>query len=144
MITYSVNRQPVYRASYDGASPAARLQSEIFERLTELHELKFGSHADLCRRLATLADLSPVAFGLVLHVGAGDTTSVMQSFEDMAEHRGKTRQSLHWEFGREVDKIKFCFPEVAALLVELRHAIDHKEQAKSGSDVLRDCAEGQQ
>lgn len=140
MITYTINRIPVARSVYDAASEPAKIQSEIFVRLLELNEAKFDSGADLCRRLATLADLSPVAFKLVLKLGSGDTASIMQSFEDMAIERGRTRQSLHWEFNKEIDRIKFVFPKIAELLLEYRQSIDHKEHAKAKADILKENA----
>jgi len=140
VITYTINRIPVARAVYDGASDAAKVQSEIFERLLELNEFKFDSAADLCRRLATLADLSPVSFKLVLKLGSGDTSAIMQSFEDMSVERGRTRQSLHWEFNKEIDKIKFVFPKIAELLLEYRQSIDNKEHAKAKADILKEDA----
>ena len=142
MITYTINSVPTARMTYDGASDSAKLQSEVFERLIEMDEIKLDSGADLCRRLATLADLSPVAYRLVTQIGSGQTRSVMESYERMTEDRGITRQQLHWEFGREVKKIGFVFPELFALLTEYRQMSEHHEEPMSSADQLRSISEG--
>jgi len=110
VVTYTLNRQPVHRLRYDGASEAAKVSCEMFERLLELDTLKHDSAANLVRRLATLADLSPSAFRLVLRAGSGDTGSILASFEDQARDRGKTRQALHWEWQEDVRRIRMVFP----------------------------------
>ena len=120
MITYTINSVPVARMSYDGASEAATVTSEVFARLIEMDEIKLNSGADLCRRLATLADLSPYAFKLATELGSGQTAGVMESYERLARERGITRQAMHWQFAQEVKRIKYMFPELAALLVEYR------------------------
>jgi hypothetical protein len=139
VVTYTLNRQPVHRLRYDGASEAAKVSCEMFERLLELDTLKHDSAANLVRRLATLADLSPSAFRLVLRAGSGDTGSILASFEDQARDRGKTRQALHWEWQEDVRRIRMVFPEVAGVLVELRETIKHREDAMSSADGLREA-----
>ena len=137
MITYTINRQPVYTATYDGASDSAKLTAEIMERLVELDECEVRSAADLCRRLATLADLSPTMFMVVLRIGSGDVSAVTQSFSEMAERTGRTRQALHYEFGKEVAKVSMVFPKLAMLMLDYRHTIDHHEDARSDADGLK-------
>jgi hypothetical protein len=116
----------------------------MFERLLELDTLKHDSAANLVRRLATLADLSPSAFRLVLRAGSGDTASILASFEQQAVDRGKTRQALHWEWQEDVRRIRMVFPEVAAVLVELRETIKHREDAMSSADGLREAMRQQE
>ena len=137
MITYTINRQPVYTATYDGASDSAKLTAEIMERLVEIDECEVRSAADLCRRLATLADLSPTMFMVVLRVGSGDVSAVTQSFSEMAEKTGRTRQALHYEFGKEVAKVSIVFPKLATLMLDYRQTIDHHEDARSDADGLK-------
>lgn len=103
---------------------SAKLTSEIFERLVELDECEVRSAADLCRRLATLADVSPTMFMATLRFGSGDVGAVTQSFADMARSTGRTRQALHHEFKRELEKVQLVFPQLAALMIEARYAID--------------------
>lgn len=141
MVTYTLNQQPVARRTYDGASDAAKLMSELFVRLLELDEQKHDAAAGLVRRLATLADLSPRAFRLVLRCGSGDTSSVLASYEEQAEHAGVLRQTLHWRFAEDVKKIKLCFPEIAAMLVEYRESVAHREEPMSAADGLRQAME---
>ena len=137
MITYTINRQPVYTATYDGASDSAKLTAEIMERLVEIEECDVRSAADLCRRLATLADLSPTMFMVVLRVGSGDVSAVTQSFSEMAEKTGRTRQALHYEFGKEISKVSIVFPKLATLMLDYRQTIDHHEDERSDADGLR-------
>jgi hypothetical protein len=141
VITYTLNLQPVYRTRYDGASDQAKLMSEVFERLIEMEDLKLNASASLVRRLATLADISPSCYALVLRFGSGDTSAILESYERQAEHRGITRQALHWQWARDLKAIGLCFPEIAALLAEYRSNITHKEGAMSAADGLRDALE---
>lgn len=142
MITYTINSVPVARMSYDGASEAATVTSEVFARLIEMDEIKLNSGADLCRRLATLADLSPYAFKLATELGSGQTAGVMESYERLAKQRGITRQAMHWQFGQEVKRIGFVFPELAALLSEYREMSEHHEDKMSSADQLRSISDG--
>ena len=137
MITYTINRQPVYSAVYDGASDSAKLTSEIMERLVELDGQGVRSAADLCRRLGTLADISPAMFLIVLRVGSGDTSAITQSFADMARGTGRTKQALHYEFGKEIERVALVFPKIAALLLDYRQSLDHHEEPRSDADGLR-------
>lgn len=137
MITYTINRQPVYCAAYDGASDSAKLTSEIMERLVELDGQGVRSAADLCRRLGTLADISPAMFLIVLRVGSGDTSAITQSFADMARGTGRTKQALHYEFGKEIERVALVFPKIAALLLDYRQSLDHHEEPRSDADGLR-------
>ncbi len=129
MITATYDRAATFDASYDGArSDAGRLSAEIMERLVELHELRMTSAADLCRRLGTLADLSPTMFLVTLRLGSGDVSAVRQSFGEMAKNRGKTRQFFHWEWQQEIEKVRIVFPELAQLMTDYRQATDEAER----------------
>jgi hypothetical protein len=136
VITATYDRATTYEASYDGArSDAGRLSAEIMERLVELHELRMTSAADLCRRLGTLADLSPTMFLVTLRLGSGDVSAVRQSFGEMAKNRGKTRQFFHWEWQQEIEKVRIVFPELAQLMTDYRQATDEadKPERESGT-----------
>jgi hypothetical protein len=98
------------------------------ERLVELHELRMTSAADLCRRLGTLADLSPTMFLVTLRLGSGDVSAVRQSFGEMAKNRGMTRQFFHWEWQQEIEKVRIVFPELAQLMTDYRQATDEAER----------------
>jgi hypothetical protein len=129
VITATYDRAATFDASYDGArSDAGRLSAEIMERLVELHELRLTSAADLCRRLGTLADLSPTMFLVTLRLGSGDVSAVRQSFGEMAKNRGKTRQFFHWEWQQEIEKVRIVFPELAQLMTDYRQATDEAER----------------
>ena len=114
-------------ATYDAARGTAQLSSEIMERMVEMHEMRHNSAADLCRRLATLADLSPTMFVTTMRLGSGDVHAVRQSFAEMAEQTGRTRQALHYEWVHEVAKVGLVFPELAQLMAEYRQATDDQE-----------------
>ena len=58
--------------TYDAARGTAQLSCEIMERLVEMHEMRHTSAADLCRRLGTLADLSPSMFLTTVRLGSED------------------------------------------------------------------------
>lgn len=129
MITATYDRATNVASSYDGArSDAARLSAEIMERLVELHELRMTSAADLCRRLGTLADLSPTMFLVTLRLGSGDVSAVRQSFGEMAAQTGRTRQALHYEWSHEVERVRLVFPALAELMTDLRQATDEGER----------------
>ncbi len=129
MITATYDRAATFEATYDGArSDAGRLSAEIMERLVELHELRMTSAADLCRRLGTLADLSPTMFLVTLRLGSGDVSAVRQSFGEMAKNRGMTRQFFHWEWQQEIEKVRIVFPELAQLMTDYRQATDEAER----------------
>lgn len=114
--------------TYDAARGTAQLSSEIMERLVEMHEIKIGRAADLCRRLGTLADMSPTMFLITLRLGSGNVEAVRQSFSEMAEHRGITRQALHFEWAHEVAKVRMVFPELAQLMSDYRQSTDEPER----------------
>lgn len=141
MITYTLNTQPVQRSTQENATTAAKITGEIFERLQELEEIKFGSGHDLTRRLATLAELSSTAFRTVIRFGAGDTGWILRSFQEQAANRGRTRQALHWEYKQDLKAISMVFPEVARVIDECRQSLQHKEGAMSSDDALRDADE---
>ena len=115
-------------ATYDAARGTAQLSSEIMERLVEMHEMRHTSAADLCRRLGTLADLSPTMFITTVRLGSGDVHAVRQSFAEMAEQTGRTRQALHYEWVHEVAKVGIVFPELARLMADYRQSTDEQER----------------
>jgi hypothetical protein len=98
------------------------------ERLVELHELRMTSAADLCRRLGTLADLSPTMFLVTLRLGSGDVSAVRQSFGEMAAKTGRTRQALHYEWANEIERVRLVFPALAQLMTDYRQATDEAER----------------
>jgi len=112
----------------EAESGTAQLSSEIMERLVEMHEIRHTSAANLCRRLATLADLSPSMFVTTMRLGSGDVHAVRQSFAEMAEQTGRTRQALHYEWVHEVAKVGMIFPELAQLMTDYRQSTDEPRQ----------------
>ena len=129
MITATYDRAATYEATYEGArADAGRLSAEIMERLVEMHELKLTSAADLCRRLGTLADLSPTMFLVTLRLGSGDLSAVRQSFGEMAAKTGRTRQALHYEWAHEIERVRLVFPALAQLMTDYRQATDEAER----------------
>ena len=117
--------------TYDAARGTAQLSCEIMERLVEMHEIKIGRAADFCRRLGTLADLSPSMFLTTVRLGSGDVHAVRQSFAEMAEQTGRTRQALHYEWAHEVAKVRMVFPELAQLMADYRQSTDEPERGDS-------------
>ena len=115
-------------ATYDAARGTSQLSAEIMERLVEMHEMRHMSAADLCRRLGTLADLSPSMFLTTVRLGSGDVHAVRQSFAEMAEQTGRTRQALHYEWAHEVAKVRIVFPELAQLMADYRQSTDEPEK----------------
>ncbi len=120
-------------ATYDASRGTAQLSCEIMERLVEMHEMRHTSAADLCRRLGTLADLSPSMFLTTVRLGSGDVHAVRQSFVEMAEVTGRTRQALHYEWAHEVAKVRMVFPELAQLMSDYRQSTDEPERAEDGA-----------
>ena len=136
MITATYDRAANVATSYDGArSDAARLSAEIMERLVELHELRMTSAADLCRRLGTLADLSPTMFLVTLRLGSGDVSAVRQSFGEMAAKTGRTRQALHYEWAHEIERVRLVFPALAQLMTDYRQATDEGERREPEAEA---------
>lgn len=129
MITATYDRSANVASNYNGArSDEGRLSSEIMERLVELHELRMTSAADLCRRLGTLADLSPTMFLVTLRLGSGDVSAVRQSFGEMAAKTGRTRQALHYEWTHEIERVRIVFPALAQLMSDYRQATDEADR----------------
>jgi hypothetical protein len=129
VITATYDRAANYNATYDGTrTESSRLSSEIMERLVELHELRMTSAADLCRRLGTLADLSPTMFLVTLRLGSGDVSAVRQSFGEMAAKTGRTRQALHYEWTHEIERVRIVFPALAQLMTDYRQATDEADR----------------
>ena len=136
MITATYDRAATVASSYDGArSDAGRLSAEIMERLVELHELRMTSAADLCRRLGTLADLSPTMFLVTLRLGSGDVSAVRQSFGEMAAKTGRTRQALHYEWAHEIERVRLVFPALAQLMTDYRQATDEGERREPEAEA---------
>ena len=129
MITATYDRAQSVTSAYDGArSDEGRVSAEIMARLIELHELRMTSAADLCRRLGTLADLSPTMFLVTLRLGSGDVSAVRQSFGEMAAKTGRTRQALHYEWAHEIERVRLVFPALAQLMTDYRQATDEGER----------------
>jgi hypothetical protein len=116
----------------------ACIVAEIAERLAELEEKRFAGAQDLVHRLAAIASISPRMFRHVLALLHGDTLNVIESFSVQASRRGlikqasqlsnpaMTKQALHCEWHVELTKLKAIFPDVAAILLQLReHADSH-------------------
>ena len=97
--------------------------AEVFERLIEIEDERFGAAASMVRRLATLADVSPRGFLMVLHFGSGDTGALLASYEEQVIKRGVTRQAAHWQWQQDIKAIALSFPELAALLADYRAAV---------------------
>ena len=132
MITVTASdRSTTYVARYDGAQDTARLSAEIMQRLVEMDEIHMTSAADLCRRLGTLADISPTMFMASLRLGSGDVGAVRRSFAEMAAATGRTRQALHYEWAQEVAKLKTIFPALAQLMIEYRQSTDEPHRSTS-------------
>jgi len=117
--------------TYDAARGTAQLSCEIMQRLVEMHEMKFGSASFFCARLSTLADVSPSMFLTTIRLGSGDVHAVRQSFAEMAEGTGRTRQALHYEWAHEVAKVRMVFPELAQLMADYRQSTDETERGDS-------------
>jgi hypothetical protein len=113
-----------YSAVITCSTDSAKLAAEIFERLVELEECEVRGAADLCRRLATLADLSPTMFLTTIRFGAGDVSAVTQSFADMARTTVRTRQTLHHRWQRELGKVELLFPRLSELMRDERYEMD--------------------
>lgn len=113
-----------YLAVITCSTDSAKLSAEIFERLVELEECEVRGAADLCRRLATLADLSPTMFMTTIRFGAGDVSAVTQSFAEMARTTGRTRQALHHEWHSELRRVELVFPRLSELMRDERYAMD--------------------
>jgi hypothetical protein len=139
-VSITINREPISRGSYDGASDLAKIQAEIFERLVEIDAIKLDRGADLCRRLAALYDLSPFAYRMVLRVGSGDISSIVSSYEDMRAQRGVTKQAVHYELTAEIDKIRYLFPEVAAALHQYRDNATRHHRVQGDGESARDVS----
>ena len=138
MVTYTLAQTPVAPVRrVDGASAEARIMAEVFERLLEIEDAHFGEAAALVRRLATLADVSPRAFVMVLRFGSGDTGALLASYEEQVAKRGVTRQCAHWQWQEDIRAVRFTFPELAELLAEYRQTVKHREDGISAADGLR-------
>lgn len=132
-ITVSETVDSFFLDHEEAESGTAQLSSEIMERLVEMHEIRHTSAADLCRRLATLADLSPSMFVTTMRLGSGDVHAVRQSFAEMAAQTGRTRQALHYEWAHEVAKVRMVFPELAQLMADYRQSTDEPERVEDGA-----------
>jgi hypothetical protein len=105
----------------------ACIVAEIAERLAELEEKRFAGAQDLVHRLAAIASISPRMFRHVVALLHGDTLNVVESFAVQADKRGLTKQALHCEWWTEIGKVKAVFPDIAAILVELRKQADNHD-----------------
>lgn len=116
-----------YLVAVTVSTDSAKITAEVFERLVELEEQEVRSAADLCRRLATLADISPTMFLVAIRFGSGDVSAVTQSFADMAASTGRTRQALHHEWRSELSKVALVFPRLSAMMNDERYAIEQHD-----------------
>tara|TARA_R110001632_G_C11225167_1_gene405945 strand:+ start:415 stop:858 length:444 start_codon:yes stop_codon:yes gene_type:complete len=100
--------------------------AEIAERLTELEEKRITGAVDFIQRLALIASISPRMFRHVVAILHGDTLNVVESFEVQAgKRRVLKKQTLHCEWAIEIEKVRVVFPDIAAILQDLRDAADN-------------------
>ena len=106
----------------------ACIVAEIAERLAELEEKRMAGAQDLIQRLSAIALISPLMFRHVLAILHGDTLHVVESFSVQASRRGSlTKQALHCQWHTELGKVAVVFPDIAAILTQLRDQADNHE-----------------
>ena len=141
MITAALYSVPVARHERDydrdDAAELARISAEIAERLEEMNELKKDSGADLVCRLASVARVDMGAFNLVVAVMHGRTESLLTSYEAQADGTGRKKQTWHYRAMTSIALLQQTFPEVGAVLEQIRTSVDHHEEPQSKADVLR-------
>jgi hypothetical protein len=117
----------------------ACIVAEIAERLSELEEKRRFAASDLVQKLAAVATISPRMFRHVTRLLHGDTLHVLESFSIQASRRGLpegnmltstkglTKQMVHCEWQAELVRVRNIFPDVAAILQQLREQADNHD-----------------
>lgn len=135
----------------------ACIVAEIAERLSELEQLRRLGASDLVQKLAAVATISPRMFRHVTALLHGDTLHVLESFAVQSSRRGLhegdmltptkglTKQMVHCEWQAELVRVRSIFPDVAAILQQLRKQADNHDVAilpDFGPNRAEDEAEG--
>jgi hypothetical protein len=110
--------------------------AEIAERLCELEEVKMFAAVDLVMRLGRIAERTPRMFRSVLAALHGDTLAVVESYNVQASKRGLTKQAVHVEWHRDLDRLRDYLPELADMLQDMRDRADNHDIGRQ-ADPLR-------
>lgn len=141
MITAVIHGQFVTPPRSIATPETAAIVAEIAERLTELEERRALAAHDLVRRLSAIGDISPRMFRCVVSMLHGNTLPVVESFAVQAHRRhGGDKQKLHYEWHSELSRVRTVFPDIAAILEQLRAQADNHEM---GTHVAL-CADAEQ
>lgn len=109
---------------------AALICAEVAARLVEWSALESEHRVELfLAKLVTLKrDYAP-ALWIVLHLFSGDLSEITRSYSDIGKQKERSKQAVQQEFERSIAAIEIHFPELAAVVVELRDisaTIDHE------------------
>ncbi len=127
----------------DRESEAARITGEIAARILELEELRTGLGRDVVHRLARLNAVVPAMTSTCLELLAGDTSRALASYRDLAAARGSGgKQQVHHEFRVGLERLRCVFPEVAAVITQLRTAAEINGEANEDHDTLAQVVAG--
>ena len=107
---------------------ASPIVAEIAERLLEVEEVRQFAAVDLVRRLGYIAERTPRMFRSVLSAMSGDALAVVESYSVQASRRGLTKQAIHVEWHADLERLREMFPDLAALLQQMRDQADNHEQ----------------
>lgn len=141
MITAAIHGTTVAPSAPRQADSLAALASEIAARVSEMNELRESSGTDLVLRLASIARLDRGAFAVVVAVLHGNTSVLTDSYSERGDAVGRKKQTVHYRTIKQIENITSAFPEVAAMLSELRLSVKHHEDPISREQVIRDAAE---
>ena len=138
MITAALNTVAINPAPAGETPELTCIVSEIAARLDEMHEIKFGSGADLVTRLATVARHDAGAYALAVAVLHGDTGRLLESYAVQGEKAGREKQTIHYRTVQSIAHLRAIFPEAADLLDAMRLSVHHQEDPMSSADLLRE------
>jgi hypothetical protein len=122
----------------------AQIVAEIAERLVEIEGVKSGAGMDLVRRLAIVAERSPRLFRPTCAALSGDVLEVVNSFAVTGDRRGLTKQAIHFEWDKEVAKLRQYLPDLSDALQELRDRADNHDIGKHQDNLAHGWSRGGQ
>ena len=108
------------------------LAAEIAERLDEMEDARVGSSYELVAALAALGASSRIAFRICIQ-HMHNAPERYLSYAAQAERRGISKQAIHAEFQRHIERIREVLPAVADSIVQMRSAIERNHGPRSQS-----------
>ena len=120
--------------------PGSVITASIAAALFHLPIETIGSHFGGIPGELPMPHLPDLAWDRVVAVLHGNTSVLTDSYSERGDAVGRKKQTVHYRTIKQIENITSAFPEVAAMLSELRLSVKHHEDPISREQVIRDAA----